>query len=152
MKQTAGAVFQNTHLFLCRRMNQIKRFLHHVEMATTWLLGCVCGVLCLPCFPQTEQVSEFETQLLECTAAYHCRQNGHCTFFSGENLRGSTMYKSSGPTKEGREGGRLKEWYGNYEHVTSMTWLASSRTYCRTNDQMHNSNHFLNYWKISIIS
>lgn len=32
------------------------------------------------------------------------RWNKHSTFFSGENLRGSTMYKSSGPTREGREG------------------------------------------------
>ena len=26
---------------------------------------------------------------------------GHCTFFSGENLKGSTMYRSSGPTEQG---------------------------------------------------
>lgn len=33
------------------------------------------------------------------------------------------MYKSSGPTKEGREGARLKEWYGNYEHVQAWNYL-----------------------------
>lgn len=85
-------------------------------------------------FSWTEQVSDFRTRPLECTAAYQHRRNGHCTFFSGENLRGSTMYKSSGPTKEGREGARLKEWHGNYEHVRAWL-LASSRTCFLTNDQ-----------------
>ncbi len=38
--------------------------------------------------------------------SHYCHEHTHKlhTFFSGENLRGSTMYKSSGPTKEGREG------------------------------------------------
>lgn len=46
--------------------------------------------------------------VINCASALlkHCPSglNTLRTFFSGENLSGSTMYKSSGPTKEGREG------------------------------------------------
>lgn len=133
--KTAGAVFQNTYLFLYRCVHQIKQFLHYVKTWITFLLCCFCVLKIIVFLNRTSEgfhntAPRHSSAQQPTTAA----ENEHCTFFSGENLRGSTMYKSSGPTKEGREGGQVKGMIWQLWTCTGMTLLASSRTWDMTND------------------